>query len=811
MNIPAGSFNMGENNALPDALLDPLCYPSRPDLVKRYPYGDPNRFVIPFDHARHGDYDERPVHRVTIGKSFPMSATQVTNAQYEQFDPAHRALRGKRGFSKANDEAVIFVSWNEAKAFCDWLSKKEGKPYRLPTEAEWEYAARAGTKTPFWTGVALPPAMLKNARSTEFRSEADIVPLTVAKSPPNPWGLFDVHGNVEEWTLDWYGPYEPEPRTDPTGRIDGDFKVTRGGSHGTDPYYLRSANRAGMPPDVRNWMIGFRVVMGVMPASKPLPVSGAQRKVSQRKLAPAAEARSAETPYFAGPRRFVKIQPDSHGPLFSHHNHDMAIAECPNGDMLAIWYTCEQERGRELGVACSRLHRGSNEWEQAAPFWDAPDRNDHCPALWYDGADTLYHFNGLSVAGRWSPLAIIMRTSKDNGVTWSKARLIAPEFGFRNMVGQPVLRTRDGAMLFGADADRGSTIWISRDGGNTWKDPGGHINGIHAAIAEMADGGLVAMGRGEDIDGWMPRSVSYDAGKTWKAAPSTLPPLGGGQRATLIRLKEGPLFFASFAMDVDHPAAVRTRADIRPHTKMFGALSFDEGKTWPVRRVITDGLPEHGVDTIDGARVRMSAGSSEPQGYMASCQARDGTIHLITSINHYAFNVAWLKQSPPAGGVMPQAKPIPSKPQLAQHWQSANLPGYTLPNGRRTTERCGTLNGFDCQTGFTVEAEIAAGELEVCARGSALISHHYAIRVSAEGVFYSTGGEFVRIAEAASGGRYRLSVRDDTAVQIYRDATLLSVQPAGIAINWQQSARGSYVEWTEVQTLAFDPGGAYRP
>src|SRR5690606_29082157 len=106
-------------------------------------------------------------------------------------------------------------------------------------------------------------------------------------------------------------------------------------------------------------------------------------------------------PYFAGPRPYVLIPDGSEGPLFSKHNHDPAIAECPNGDLLAIWYTTVTERGRELGMAASRLRYGSEEWEPAAPFWDAPDRNDHAPAMWFDGDRTLYQFVGLSTAATW--------------------------------------------------------------------------------------------------------------------------------------------------------------------------------------------------------------------------------------------------------------------------------------------------------------------------------------------------------------------------------------------------------------------------
>lgn len=756
--IPAGSFQMGESAPVTDALLTPLTYPRRDEM--------PGLHVLPFQAARRGDFDEHPVHTVKISKPFFLSTHEITNAQYEQFDPAHKALRAKHGFSHADNEAVVFVSWHDAVAFCRWLSRKEGKPYRLPTEAEWEYAARAGSTTLFHTGDTLPAAFLKNARSTEFNSPADRVPLTVGLTPPNKFGLYDMHGNVEEWTADWYGPYPSAPQTDPTGRAAGDFRVTRGGSHGTDPYYLRSANRLGSLPDTRHWLIGFRIVQGSAPQTKPLPAL--QPVTTKNKPAPPY---NTAKPFFQGPREYVKIPSNSHGPIYSWHNHDTAIAECPNGDLLAIWYTCQQERGRELAVASARLRRGETEWDPAQPFWDAPDRNDHCPALWFDGENTLYHFNGLGVAGRWEPLAIVMRTSTDNGHTWSQARLIAPEFGYRNMVGHPVFKTASGAIVFGADAAGGSTIWVSRDNGETWADAGGNIRGVHAAIAETKGGQLLAIGRGQNIGGFSPQSISTDLGKTWQSTASPIPPISGGQRHTLIRLREGPLFLASFA-EGDNPNPRR------PLTNLYGALSFDDGKTWPIRRVITDGKPEHGAFTIDGGWFRMSPSRSEPQGYLSATQSRDGVIHLISSWNHYAFNLAWLRE------------PAPQTADL----QPKNLPAKTL-----TANPTGEINP---RQGATFE--LTTGDFELSLRTGPLTANRYRLRIDQSGVSYWRAGKYERIAPP---GPVRIAIRPDTAAQIYVASKLVSTEDAEIAIDWRQPARGTY--WRGAQRA--DLSGPFQP
>jgi len=229
---------------------------------------EPGSFLM--GQEKGGDWDERPVHKVYITRPFYIAVTEVTNAQYEQFDTGHRKLRGKSGLSKEDDEAVVFVNWHEADRFCQWLSKKEGRSYRLPTEAEWEYVCRADTTTAYYTGDDLPETYHKNQTQTW---QPKPVSLKVATTPANPWGLFDMHGNVEEWCYDWYGPYEQAEQADPVGRAGGDFKVTRGGSHNTKLSFLRSSNRLGTLPEDKSWVIGFRIVLGEMPKTNPFPAS----------------------------------------------------------------------------------------------------------------------------------------------------------------------------------------------------------------------------------------------------------------------------------------------------------------------------------------------------------------------------------------------------------------------------------------------------------------------------------------------------------------------------------------------------------
>jgi len=623
-------------------------------------YGDPQYIG--------GEVDEAP-RRVVLSEPFYLGATEVTNAQYEQFAPKHRAWRGREGFSEQGDEAVVFVSWAEAVAFCDWLSQKEGRPYRLPTEAEWEYACRAGTRTAYSTGATLPEGFGHHQRDHNDRVP---VPLTVATTSPNPWGFFDMHGNVEEWCQEWYGPYPEGSVRDPVGPVDGIFKVARGGSHGTPLRYLRSANRLATLPGDRSWLIGFRVIAAdpVVGEATPPPVPARwARDVSSEPSGWPARA-DADTPFFSGPIPFVVAPADPVKTPFFFHNHCPTVTWMPNGDLLAAWFSGAREQGRELQIVASRLRRGASAWEPADTFFSAADRNMHAPTLFTDDAGVVHHLNGLGTDFGWTKLAVVHRTSRDSGVTWSEARLVDPVHRDQ-IVHMGVVMTADNGWLMPVDAEYGTGLYRSDDRGVSWSivtngEPGRHIRGIHAPMTALPDGSLLAVGRGSEIDGEMPASRSADGGVTWEYFASGLPKIGGGQRAVLHALREGPLLYAGFTDVAKYersvPGRVRKRSlgeqgllvrdasgREREISGLFVALSFDGGRTWPIKKPVT---------SPGGARVFNGQGwtqdfvmdptHAEPLGYLAGTQTPDGIFHLISSGLHYQFDLAWLSEPMPA-------------------------------------------------------------------------------------------------------------------------------------------------------------------
>jgi hypothetical protein len=377
-------------------------------------------------------------------------------------------------------------------------------------------------------------------------------------------------------------------------------------------------------------------------------------------------------PFFLEPIPFVQPPAAGDDEPFYPHNHCPSLTACDNGDLLAIWFSTHSERGREMTILASRLRAGAEAWEPSSEFFKVPDRNMTGSSLLNDGRGRLYHWNGVEAGHGWANLALVMRTSTDHGATWSRPRLIVAEHQRRNQVIDGAFITADGALVQPCDAvwhgSGGTAIHVSRDGGQTWTDPGagtptpdyvdggrgGTIAGIHAGVAELSDGRLLAYGRGDSIRGQvgpghnvgerMPQSLSSDLGKSWTYSASPFPPIGGGQRLVLRRLREGPLLFVSFTGPVDADPGW-TFLDAHGETYLgyglFAALSYDEGVTWPVRKLLTPGTGTYGSQGHTRS-FTADATHAEPRGYLAATQTPDGAIHLLSSGLHYRFNLPWL-------------------------------------------------------------------------------------------------------------------------------------------------------------------------
>ncbi|HML45738.1 MAG TPA: exo-alpha-sialidase, partial [Clostridia bacterium] len=454
---------------------------------------------------------------------------------------------------------------------------------------------------------------------------------------------------VDEWCADWYAPYAPDAAMDPLGPSCGEFRVLRGGSHSTEAKYLRSGARSGSLPEDRSHGIGIRLCMMDEPrkgshATPDLPSPLWAAAVSQ---APASYAPYAlQNPRFDAPRPFVRLPEDLKKPRYAH-NHGPTLAICPNGDLLAAWFSCPRESGREMAILASRLRRGAESWDEASIFWAPPNRNASCTVLMErDGA--LYHFNGLSACATWANVATAVRRSDDNGATWSPMRIVQPDHQIVCMPsGNSPFWHSDGRAMLPCDTisvdvsvtgKRGSCLLAGDPDGEMEVLPDG-IAGIHAAVAECRDHSLLAFGRA-NLEGCMPMSRSEDGGRSWHVEKTAFPFIHMGQRPVLQRLPGGALFLASFAREGFEMDGRRFNA-----TGLFGALSYDEGKTWPVLRPI---VPDQAGGTFEGGAwtgtFQMDALHAEPRGYLTAAVAADGTIHLLSSGIHYAFNEAWLTQ-----------------------------------------------------------------------------------------------------------------------------------------------------------------------
>ncbi len=195
--------------------------------------------------------DEQPVHRVTISRPFYLSTHEVTQRQWLA------VMETNPSFFKGDNMPVEQLPWYDITLFIHRLNQREKTAsYRLPTEAEWEYAARAGTQTAYSFGddVSQLPTY------AWFKANTTKKPRAVGQRAPNPWGLYDMHGNVWEWVQDGYGPYLPQAVTDPVGSEDVSHRIIRGGSWIDTAEKCRSSYRLYRHPVDRDGTIGFRLL-----------------------------------------------------------------------------------------------------------------------------------------------------------------------------------------------------------------------------------------------------------------------------------------------------------------------------------------------------------------------------------------------------------------------------------------------------------------------------------------------------------------------------------------------------------------------
>jgi sulfatase modifying factor 1 len=251
--IPAGTFKMGSQDSVEKVHAKCIGVSVNPDWAT----------------------DEHPVHKVKITRAFYMSIYEVDAKTLESVAPRPNETkdqkdankRRRRGDPRAKTPVPAQkVWWGEAVTFCEKLTAKDGRKYRLPTEAEWEYACRAGTTTPFSFGETVLTNQVNCNHFFPYSDKGIAAPAWQAGGakaggsyPPNAWGLHEMHGNTSEWCSDWYAPYTKKSQTDPKGPKTGTERVVRGGGSINSPSVCRSAKRSSYAP--QNGSIGFRVVM----------------------------------------------------------------------------------------------------------------------------------------------------------------------------------------------------------------------------------------------------------------------------------------------------------------------------------------------------------------------------------------------------------------------------------------------------------------------------------------------------------------------------------------------------------------------
>ncbi len=591
-------------------------------------------------------WDEQPIHEVEISAAYELCSACVTVAGFSRYEPAHRKESVALRKARDPEEPVTRVTWEEAAAYCRWLTKhdyNEGRlpedcEYRLPTEAEWEYAARCA-----------------DAEGRAFAEK-----------------------QVGEWCRDWWAPYAESQITDPAGPATGIIRVIRGAMDRRGR--KRITNRCGALPQERMSDVSFRLVRakkGFQGTDRaPQPEARVFQNVDQKEY-DWKPSRNPDEPFFKVDMGYINRSPKNalNIPYWGRH-HVPSITWCDNGDLLATVMTCPNDGSDQMAILLVRLRAGAEKWDLPTRFFILPDREICASILYHDRSGAIHHYNAIGIA-EGKNLQASRRVSRDNGVTWSKPEIVpfhlsssVLDSGWIRWIQMDMIRRNDGSLIMARDVIRkpfGTSYFKSGDNGMSWSEmtrvgwqaeqfgkdgeQAGWAAGWHAPLAIGADGTFLAIGRTADINDHAPLSVSTDEGQTWTYSPSEFPPISSAQRPVMMRLAEGPLMIVWYTDSSDKwfkskdPEGIWITDAAGKKRRVYGtftALSFDDGKTWIHRKLVPSDPESPWLKSLP------CQSGSDPNGYLSATQTPDGMIHLMSTQRYFCFNLAWLMAPTPA-------------------------------------------------------------------------------------------------------------------------------------------------------------------
>ncbi|MBI3118715.1 MAG: SUMF1/EgtB/PvdO family nonheme iron enzyme, partial [Candidatus Hydrogenedentes bacterium] len=556
---------------------------------------------------------ETPQHAVRISKGFWMGRFEVTQAQWEAV-MGTKPWAGRKYAHEDKESPAIYVSWEDAEAFVRQLAANTGKPVRLPTEAEWEYACRAETATRFYWGN--DPDYEDIDHFAWWRGNVLVTPELHARPvgllPPNPFDLHDMSGNVSEWCQDWHGYYFDGLCINPTGPGFAEHRVVRGGSWLTVGGHCRSSRRHHEPPDAAHSDIGFRVVVGETPVKA------------------------------AGEPEFTNVFVAGEEGVNTYRIPALLLT--PDGSLLAF---CEARKESQADASPTdmvlrRSRDGGRTWlpnQVLVQGEGAEALMNPCPVVDHvNGAIVLLCTSANKV--RPDHHQHFQLTSADSGQTWTKpidlgARIVeyddtfnpGPGVGIQLKNGRLVAPGYTGEIDEETDENWHARVLYSDDHGATWTlgAPVPHLSDESQAV-ELRDGTLMLNARGNMGKSRRGVALSKDGGQTWSSMYSDKALNECPCQASILRcrLPDGGtgLLFAN-------PDNHGEKFGVVERTKMTVRLSYDEGKTWPVKRLIHAG----------------------PSSYSTMVQFPDGDIGLLFEggekhrrewIRFARFTLSWL-------------------------------------------------------------------------------------------------------------------------------------------------------------------------